>query len=98
MQSMTPFANVAATIIAALLTGLFGFYTARLTARVQQNAADQNAHKDENERAWHRAEKSDGDADKWRADWAREFELRCALQAEIVVLKGRIEALEGATH
>lgn len=91
----TNLANIGATLIAALLTGLVAFFTARLTARVQQSAAEQNAHKDENERAWTRADKSDGDAEKWRTFWAQEFERRCKLEAEIVVLKGHLEALEG---
>ena len=93
---MGTLANVVATIIAALLTALFGFYTARLTARVQERATDHTAHNDENERAWHRAEKGDADADRWRAEWAKEFELRCRSEARIVLLEGRISALESA--
>ncbi len=94
MPSFAPFANLAATLIAALLTGAFGFFTARLTANVQRHATSQNAQGGENERAWKRAEKSDTDADKWREAWSHEFELRVKRDAEIVVLSGRIAALE----
>lgn len=90
MPQLAPFANIAATLIASLLTGAFGFFTARLTARVQQQANRGN----ENDRAWKRADKGDADADHWRSEWSHEFEKRVKLEAEIVVLKATVERLE----
>jgi hypothetical protein len=87
-------ANVLATVVAAFLTGCFGYFTARLTMRVQAQAQATQAHSGESERAWKRAEKGDADADKWRVAWAAELEKRVRLEAENTLLKGRVEALQ----
>lgn len=94
MPNFPILANIAATIIAALLTGAFGFFTARLTAKVQQHATSKQTEGSENERAWKRAEKSDGDADKWREAWSREFELRVKLEAQILIVTDKNDELE----
>lgn len=82
-------ANILSTLVAAVLTGFFGFFTARLTARVQEQAQSNQVNSGESERAWKRADTEHTDAEKWREKWAAEFEKRVLLEAEVKVLKGQ---------